>query len=1012
MDDKNELSSRGSEWRKWDLQVHTPESHLNSRFGDDWDGYVQALFRAAIAKDIAVIGLTDYFTIDGYKKLRQQYLSRPEKLATLFEPRDIARIKSIRVFPNIEFRLNKLVGPNRINCHVILSDEVDIRDIEENFLHDLSFVYEGEPQATAEKLKLKVDNLRRLGARLIREHDDFAGYPPLFIGMKNAVVDENDILEALKDHRFKNKYLFGVVADEDLSKIKWDSQDHLTRKVLIQCSDVLFSSNPSTRNWALGRKPQYGSGEIAFIEEFKSLKPCVHGSDCHEHSEIGHPCAYRGKQGHFCKTNPEACDLRYCWIKADTTFEGLRQIIHEPADRVFIGPSPPEYHDTARVISSVSLRNSNGWFGDIDIPLNPSMISIIGQKGSGKSALADLIAFAAGSWDSKDNASFLNRADGYLDGARITLTWADDRGRQSHGIIGQPPNSDNEVHYLSQNYVEKICAKDGISKELVREIEKVIFHYLDPADTLNAADFDDLRAMKTESIREEGARLREEIGALIRDECALREQRAKLPEKVARAKTLRTEREGLVKQMPKPATPEEKKAQEELQAKRSALANLQQQIATLKQTLQRVVDVRHRVNTFKTQMESFYAQLEPVLRSIGIAQTDWRKFAPMFQYDLETVLASREQEVNALVSALEGAEPPADGTIKKVQAEMAELMKFETADTARQNLVKQIQTRIATIDSELQRLDAEIKVATEEAPNRLTAFVARRLDTYIDYFKNLELEQKTLQGLYEPIQEKLREQALLQGKELSFSIRWAVDLSSWLERGTALFDQRRAIPYGTFAELSEAARKILVPAWTSSNPERIRAEFDKYLEEFRNPAWRSFLRNGITVRDVLAWLFEVDHISLEYGLRFNGADLENLSPGTKGIVLLILYLGMDTEDTRPLIVDQPDENLDNESIYNLLTPYFRTAKTRRQIIVITHNPNLVVNSDSEQVLVASAEKRADGLPSISYQSGSLENNYPPERGIRQQVCKILEGGDTAFLKRERRYAIKDSGNQD
>lgn len=338
-------------------------------------------------------------------------------------------------------------------------------------------------------------------------------------------------------------------------------------------------------------------------------------------------------------------------------------------------------------------------------------------------------------------------------------------------------------------------------------------------------------------------------------------------------------------------------------------------------------------------------------------------------------------------------------------------MKYESADTARQNLIKQIQTRIATIDAELQRLDAEIKVATEEVPDRLKAFVARRLDAYVDYFRNLELEQKTLQGLYEPIQEKLREQALLQGKELSFSIRWAVDLSNWLERGATLFDQRRPIPYGTFGQLSDAARKILVPAWTCGDPQGIRAEFERFLEEFRNPAWRSFLRNGITVRDVLAWLFEVDHISLEYGLKFNNADLENLSPGTKGIVLLILYLGMDTEDTRPLIVDQPDENLDNESIYNLLTPYFRTAKTRRQIIVITHNPNLVVNSDSEQVLVASAERRTNGLPAISYQSGSLENNYPPESGIRQQVCKILEGGDTAFLKRERRYALRESAYQ-
>jgi ABC-type cobalamin/Fe3+-siderophores transport system ATPase subunit len=90
------------------------------------------------------------------------------------------------------------------------------------------------------------------------------------------------------------------------------------------------------------------------------------------------------------------------------------------------------------------------------------------------------------------------------------------------------------------------------------------------------------------------------------------------------------------------------------------------------------------------------------------------------------------------------------------------------------------------------------------------------------------------------------------------------------------------------------------------------------------------------------------HIRLSYGLKYNGTDLEKLSPGTKGIVFLILYLGMDTDDTRPLIVDQPDENLDNESIYELLTEYFKRAKERRRIILITHSPNLIVNGDSAQ----------------------------------------------------------------
>lgn len=198
-----------------------------------------------------------------------------------------------------------------------------------------------------------------------------------------------------------------------------------------------------------------------------------------------------------------------------------------------------------------------------------------------------------------------------------------------------------------------------------------------------------------------------------------------------------------------------------------------------------------------------------------------------------------------------------------------------------------------------------------------------------------------------------------------------------------------------------------MPAWTSGDPETIRSAHELFIGEFRKREHRprDYLRSEATYQGLIEWLYEVDHIRLNYGLKYNGVELEKLSPGTKGIVLLILYLGMDTVDTRPLIVDQPDENLDNESIYKLLTRYFKDAKTRRQIILITHNPNLVINADSEQVIVANCTRRPSGLPYITYTMGALENTAPDGSGIREQACRILEGGSDAFRKREQRYAL-------
>jgi ABC-type cobalamin/Fe3+-siderophores transport system ATPase subunit len=90
---------------------------------------------------------------------------------------------------------------------------------------------------------------------------------------------------------------------------------------------------------------------------------------------------------------------------------------------------------------------------------------------------------------------------------------------------------------------------------------------------------------------------------------------------------------------------------------------------------------------------------------------------------------------------------------------------------------------------------------------------------------------------------------------------------------------------------------------------------------------------------ISAWLYGTEHIRISHGVQYDGVDIEQLSPGMRGIVLLMLYLAIDNQDDRPLIVDQPEENLDPKSIFDELVQRFRVAKQRRQIIIVTHrNP--------------------------------------------------------------------------
>ena len=140
---------RGSEWRKWDLHVHTPYSILNNQFGSDWDAYVKELFLRAIKSEIAVIGITDYFSIEGYKKLKTEYLQDDNKLKILFneeianDPDFITKIRNITVFPNVEFRFKDVIQNHGKDCkiegHVIFSDKLSVADIESKFFQNYHF---------------------------------------------------------------------------------------------------------------------------------------------------------------------------------------------------------------------------------------------------------------------------------------------------------------------------------------------------------------------------------------------------------------------------------------------------------------------------------------------------------------------------------------------------------------------------------------------------------------------------------------------------------------------------------------------------------------------------------------------------------------------------------------------------------------------------------------------------------------------------------------------------------
>lgn len=143
---------------------------------------------------------------------------------------------------------------------------------------------------------------------------------------------------------------------------------------------MLFSANPATREFGLGLKHRTPQD---FVDEFGGWKPCIHGSDAHSLHALFEPDG-----------------RRYLWIKADPTFQGLQQLLHMPADRVSIGENHPslvhekenatKYLDNLHFERTEQANTGEIWFSGA-VPLNHGLVAIIGNKGSGKSALADIL---------------------------------------------------------------------------------------------------------------------------------------------------------------------------------------------------------------------------------------------------------------------------------------------------------------------------------------------------------------------------------------------------------------------------------------------------------------------------------------------------------------------------------------------------------------------------------------------------------------------------------------------
>ena len=349
---------------------------------------------------------------------------------------------------------------------------------------------------------------------------------------------------------------------------------------------------------------------------------------------------------------------------------------------------------------------------------------------------------------------------------------------------------------------------------------------------------------------------------------------------------------------------------------------------------------------------------------------------------------------------------------------MARLEKLVSADREPQRRYSALSSRIATETATLQTLAAKLQDC-EDAGERVRGLQSEREQAYGRAFDALVAEQAVLEQLYEPLMTRLV-QASGTLKKLSFSVARVADVEAWANQAEeGPIDLRKVGAFKGKGTLLRKANDVLRSAWEKGTSVEVVAAMRKFRQKYQGDLlahspmahseqaeFRGWLKR------FAQWLFSTEHISIRYGIEYDGVDIRKLSPGTRGIVLLLLYLSLDDADGRPLVIDQPEENLDPKSVFEELAGLFVEAKSKRQVIMVTHNANLAVNTDSDQTIIADAGPHPPGsLPPISYTSGGLESAE-----IRKAVCGILEGGEGAFQERGRRlrnrgWRVREQGWQ-
>ncbi len=1004
----------GSIWRRWDLHVHTPCSVVNGYGGNNevaWERFLTEL--EALPPEFAVIGVNDYLFLDGYKRLRAE--------------KENGRLGNIEtLLPVVEFRLAKFAGRDdrwlRVNFHVVFSEDLEPDVIESQFLAGLAtkltisaeYARAGSEWVATITPQSLIDlgKLIRSTIPVDRRHefteDDFT------LGFNNVNFDEGELRRLLDNSYLRGKSLTALGKTE-WDQYHWNDNSIAEKKNVINAADMVFTAAADVAAF------QRAKGKLVSENVKSILFDC---SDAHQFTD---------------SLDKDRIGNCLTWVKGDPTFAGLAMALRTYDERVFVGIRPPVLEDADRhpgkYISRLQIapvgapRAGELWFDNVELDLNPELVAVIGNRGMGKSALLDVLALAGNSERPIADLTFLKRFQptraNLAESFEATLTWRS--GELSPVRLNRchNPEAPSRVKHLPQQFIEVVCNNDDDQFEM--EIQRVVFSHVPEVERLGSANLAELIEFRSAQITQKLEAAKSELtianGHIADLEAAL------APDAVAR---LRTELESGLKDIqslcatrprltakPSSADPAIEVLAVQLrtevaaiqEAKRVAELNLAESRTALESTrrITALVD-KMAADTRKYAVE--YAQ-DFERASLNFADIIGINLRRELVVERETALTAQVAEIRESLDASNDKSVAARLIAKQAELKTAEAELSGPLQVHQANLVRYREFRAALADlagsqsepTSLRGLRSRLRYLQGEAPRELKRLAIAR-NAITKRIFDLKVEEASLfVDLYKPVQD-FADANPPQDSTFHLGFKATLEQSALVSGLFALVANNRA---GTFYGSENASRKLeqLVCDVSFEEWATVAALLDSLVAALhtdqrpshegvaRQPSEQ--LRPGVTVQALYDYLFGLEFIAVRHRLTMGGRPLHHLSPGEKGALLLVFYLLVDQSDC-PLLVDQPEENLDNQSVYGILVPFIREARKRRQVILVTHNPNIAVVAGAEQIIYCEMDK-ANGSR-LSYEAGALEN---PTMNVH--VVDVLEGTRPAFTDREEKYRV-------